>query len=1247
MKKCLLLALCLITYAAHAQDIDNNGVPDNIEEDLITKFKPCLILPPFVTGTTEGPDDHNVAPRPVDIMRLWAAVLDINGDFVCYTTYSGLKNLTSAGYTAWSPTTIGTAIVRGNLSLLSSDVYYECSGYVHPDYPPAPRYFCKFFYDWAGPDHGDGYYDTPSGWYEVWENGRTAPNGFVYNPSGKLYPNTMYTHIFVHDGETVIQYYFFYPINNFVNNHEGDWEHINVVLTSQDVNSAKIKRVIYYFHKWYYIADKPQSDYPTDFNCYVLDQTHPVVFVGGYWAQDFTFVVNLYRGYGPGSHGSYPVYGLWGNIKKVQGQATSQENIFAPTDFIKYNHWNTFQTILLRKPSYYDFNIDTELSWLSSNLYFGSPDVESPAWDIEGYYIPGYGTIEEVGNTGPKSPYYNGWEVVDWDGCGFEYYTDPLPYKPPSLAGFIWPVDNTAPTITITYPTAGLVFLTGTNTNIKWNICDNIGGYNGIKEIWIYYSTDNGINWQPITGAQPTYINDGSHSWTIPDVIYKNCIIKIVSYDAVGNVASSISSSFVIRTNLSVPTISGTATYSGAKAELPDVSLRSYVNKPYADQSKYKPRYCEFTGAGRIYGGIDCGTYYYASILHEAVSLPRTYTAKWVYNIWEDGVVVGLVEGPVSSSITVYPPNPYDPIVSETNTPEATAYSNGKKIVVDANGKIHIVYVSGDNVFYTASSDECETWTTPIVVGSGKHPAIELTADNLPTICWNNANCLYSAKMVSGVFEEPQLIYTGPEGTEISYLSYVLDQSTNNSYLGWVDEGAAGSAVLISTYNPSISNSLSPTPIDQGGTTAFKSPSLALDRTGNLKIAWSHSGKIYFKDNSEFAELGENGIHPIVDAYGDKTTVVWQEEIAPGIYQVVKKSKDRNGWSDKEVISYADSLNADFPVVVAGQYVYSKNVSGKDYDLIWNAEYDDGWSLHTQNISGAQGGISRYPSIACKQDWPKSKLYMVWTEEMTESKNGSKAIVPLVKAYVKSVDPVPVYYIDLGTEKADAFTIDKNGALYYGLQPEYSVDYHQTELKYKIQNLNPSKKYRIKVVYYQETGKVIKQTLTVDRTFNAKSKIESKTVVVEEHWIPNSCVKDGQIEISITKNSGDYAVCSVIALYEYNRDCDGKSNDDLADGINRSSSAISYYLMQNYPNPNTGKTSIKYNLARPGMVSLKIYNTLGQVVKTLVSQEQPEGIYNVIWDGRDNNGEISANGVYFYRLESGDYQETKKMVIVK
>jgi hypothetical protein len=92
---------------------------------------------------------------------------------------------------------------------------------------------------------------------------------------------------------------------------------------------------------------------------------------------------------------------------------------------------------------------------------------------------------------------------------------------------------------------------------------------------------------------------------------------------------------------------------------------------------------------------------------------------------------------------------------------------------------------------------------------------------------------------------------------------------------------------------------------------------------------------------------------------------------------------------------------------------------------------------------------------------------------------------------------------------------------------------------------------------------------------------------------------------------------------------------------------ISYALLQNSPNPINNQTMIRYQLAKPGKVSLKIYNTLGQLVSTLVDNYQQPGVYATNWKGRGSNGETVANGVYFYQLISGDYKATKKMIILK
>ena len=68
---------------------------------------------------------------------------------------------------------------------------------------------------------------------------------------------------------------------------------------------------------------------------------------------------------------------------------------------------------------------------------------------------------------------------------------------------------------------------------------------------------------------------------------------------------------------------------------------------------------------------------------------------------------------------------------------------------------------------------------------------------------------------------------------------------------------------------------------------------------------------------------------------------------------------------------------------------------------------------------------------------------------------------------------------------------------------------------------------------------------------------------------------------------------------------------------------------------------------RTTKTSLKVYNTLGQEVKTLVDKVQSPGVYKVEWDGTGSDGSRVASGVYFYRLQRGDEANTKKMILVK
>jgi hypothetical protein len=90
-----------------------------------------------------------------------------------------------------------------------------------------------------------------------------------------------------------------------------------------------------------------------------------------------------------------------------------------------------------------------------------------------------------------------------------------------------------------------------------------------------------------------------------------------------------------------------------------------------------------------------------------------------------------------------------------------------------------------------------------------------------------------------------------------------------------------------------------------------------------------------------------------------------------------------------------------------------------------------------------------------------------------------------------------------------------------------------------------------------------------------------------------------------------------------------------------------FALAQNYPNPFNPTTKIRYEIPLRSFVTIKIYNLLGQEVKTLVRAVKGVGRYEVEWDGRNNNGQEVASGMYLYRLESNRINRTKKLLLIK
>ena len=133
--------------------------------------------------------------------------------------------------------------------------------------------------------------------------------------------------------------------------------------------------------------------------------------------------------------------------------------------------------------------------------------------------------------------------------------------------------------------------------------------------------------------------------------------------------------------------------------------------------------------------------------------------------------------------------------------------------------------------------------------------------------------------------------------------------------------------------------------------------------------------------------------------------------------------------------------------------------------------------------------------------------------------------------------------------------------------------------------------------------------------------------------------------IDIAQESGDKYSWST---YRGNHHRDGYFDVTLAStSFDGTIIPTKYVLDNNYPNPFNPITRFTYSLPKDSRVKITIHDINGRVVKTLTDDRQAAGKRSVTWNAKNDKGLPVATGLYFYRMESGDFQSTKKMILLK
>ena len=144
------------------------------------------------------------------------------------------------------------------------------------------------------------------------------------------------------------------------------------------------------------------------------------------------------------------------------------------------------------------------------------------------------------------------------------------------------------------------------------------------------------------------------------------------------------------------------------------------------------------------------------------------------------------------------------------------------------------------------------------------------------------------------------------------------------------------------------------------------------------------------------------------------------------------------------------------------------------------------------------------------------------------------------------------------------------------------------------------------------------------------------TIVIDSSWY----TPHGKWEWGLLDNTSLEVNWGGPYIFEY-------TGDEAVENVGGEALPGQFRLAQNYPNPFNPSTEILFDLPTASHVRLNIFNILGQRVCTLVDESVTAGYHKVTWDGTNDAGSGVPSGIYFYKIDAGDFVESKKMMMLK
>jgi hypothetical protein len=571
-----------------------------------------------------------------------------------------------------------------------------------------------------------------------------------------------------------------------------------------------------------------------------------------------------------------------------------------------------------------------------------------------------------------------------------------------AVSGVFTISDDMPPEVTLMCPNGYEVWNIGDTEVIRWLATDNVG----IDTQHIYYSADAGVSWTEIELMDPIIQVDSVYIyyWDIPTIFSHTCKIKVVALDNNENSGEDISDNNFSIGDYEPPVVTITAPNGGENFEIGSTYSVEWNASDNVVITDNYPYYSTNFGVSWIEIPME----------HPRTDRDQSYICSWEIPATPSANCELKVESydGAGNVGTGYSDDLFKISYFVTRNTDATGYSPK---LYKSNDKLHLVFTSGDTVYYSQSPDDGISFAQKYCVGIGGYPTV-LCNDDHTYVLWTKDNKLYYRYHHGIRWDSEVTLATVTAGTELRQVFGVIDNYGNiqmafegkYEYTREVEKYTVYHGTMIMNNPGSFlyEEVTQATSLDESANIAF-----SLDSYDHAYIAFSHNGEIwsFTNENGNWQSdiMVGSGRNPRIDVYDGFLHYVWDDS------GVIKHRERILGaeWLSEETVSAETGKEFKHPVMESGCVVFFVEEPDPNPDdsscIVYKIRNMSGWQEKIHLTDQAKAG---YPQILIEKQRDISVLvYTLYTEG---------TFTPLSVDFNKTEITIPHQATDMNTATA-------------------------------------------------------------------------------------------------------------------------------------------------------------------------------------------------------------------------------------